>query len=113
MTRRNPPTRETPHHIARRNPTRAVRIGGVVIGDGHPIALQSMCATPTTDVDATLAQTLALARAGADIVRVAADNRRDADALVELRERLRESLADDGDHGGDSTVALSVDLQEN
>ena len=39
-----------------RNPTRAVRIGSVTIGDGHPIAVQSMTATATRDVAATSEQ---------------------------------------------------------
>ena len=39
-----------------RNPTRAVRIGSVVIGDGNPIAVQSMTATHTRDVTATVEQ---------------------------------------------------------
>ncbi len=82
-----------------RNPTRAVRIGSVVIGDGHPIAIQSMTATHTQDIDATVAQVNALHQAGADIVRIAVDSRKDAEALVEIR---RQTAAN-----------LSVDLQEN
>ncbi len=82
-----------------RNPTRAVSIGSVTIGSGNPIAVQSMCATKTTDVPATAAQIEALRLAGADIVRVAADTRADATALAEVRER--------------TTANLSVDLQEN
>ena len=85
--------------MIQRNPTRAVRIGRVTIGDNHPVAVQSMCATPTTDIDATLAQLKSLERAGADIVRIAADNRRDAEALIRIR--------------GESESVLSVDLQEN
>ena len=89
--------------MIRRNPTREVRIGTITIGNGHPVAVQSMCATPTTDVAATLAQALALGRAGADVIRVAADSRKDAVALIELRRRLQ----------AQTDVALSVDLQEN
>jgi (E)-4-hydroxy-3-methylbut-2-enyl-diphosphate synthase len=85
--------------MIQRNPTRAVRIGRVTIGDNHPVAVQSMCATPTTDIEATLAQLHSLERAGADIVRIAADNRRDAEALIRIR--------------GESDAVLSVDLQEN
>ncbi|MGH7139888.1 MAG: flavodoxin-dependent (E)-4-hydroxy-3-methylbut-2-enyl-diphosphate synthase, partial [Pirellulales bacterium] len=47
-----------------RNPTRPVRIGSVTIGDGNPIAVQSMTATHTQDIDATVAQVNALAAAG-------------------------------------------------
>lgn len=82
-----------------RNPTRTVAIGSITIGSGSPIAVQSMCATKTTDVSATVAQIEALRRAGADIVRVAADTRADAAALAEVRSR--------------SAANLSVDLQEN
>ncbi len=52
-----------------RNPTRAVRVGSVTIGGGHPIVVQSMCATKTADVDATVAQAQALSEAGAGVVR--------------------------------------------
>ncbi len=82
-----------------RNPTRPVRIGTTVIGGDHPIAVQSMCATHTQDVAATAAQVNDLARAGADVVRIAVDSRKDAAALAAIR---------------DATEAnLSVDLQEN
>ncbi len=82
-----------------RNPTRSVRIGTTVIGGDHPIAVQSMCATHTQDVEATVAQVNDLARAGADVVRIAVDSRKDAAALAAIR---------------DATEAnLSVDLQEN
>lgn len=82
-----------------RNPTRSVRIGSITIGDGHPIAVQSMTATHTQDVDATADQVEMLERAGADVVRIAVDSRKDADALAEIRLRTRANL--------------SVDLQEN
>ena len=82
-----------------RNPTREVRIGNILIGNGNPIAVQSMCATPTTDIESTLTQLKSLEDAGADIVRIAADNKRDAEALITLRQN--------------SNAVLSVDLQEN
>src|SRR3990170_508049 len=82
-----------------RNPTRAVRIGTVTIGGGAPIAVQSMTATPTRDVDATVAQVNALAAAGADVVRIAVDNSAEAEAIAEIRRQ--------------TTANLSVDLQEN
>ena len=62
----------------KRNPTRAVRIGRVTIGAGHPIAVQSMTATHTQDVDATVQQVEALQAAGADVVRIAVDSKADA-----------------------------------
>lgn len=82
-----------------RNPTRPVPVGSVTIGGGHPIVIQSMCATKTADVRATAAQADALKAAGAGIVRIAVDSRRDAEALRTIR---RETGAN-----------LSVDLQEN
>jgi (E)-4-hydroxy-3-methylbut-2-enyl-diphosphate synthase len=82
-----------------RNPTRAVRIGSVTIGDGNRIAVQSMTATKTHDVDATVQQVNHLAAAGADVVRIAVDSRREADALIEIARQ--------------TTVNLAVDLQEN
>ncbi len=82
-----------------RNPTRAVRIGSVTIGQDHPIAVQSMTATHTQDIDATVEQVNALHAAGADIVRIAVDSKKDADALAEIRRQ--------------TPANLSVDLQEN
>ena len=82
-----------------RNPTREVRIGTVTIGNAHPIAVQSMTATKTSNIDATVAQIHSLEQAGADIVRIAVDNKREAAALIEIRKQ--------------TTVPLTVDLQEN
>jgi (E)-4-hydroxy-3-methylbut-2-enyl-diphosphate synthase len=82
-----------------RNPTRSVRIGSIHLGAGHPIAVQSMTATHTQDVDATVAQVVALQQAGADVVRIAVDNQKDAEALAEIRSQ--------------TSANLSVDLQEN
>ncbi|MDF1745683.1 MAG: (E)-4-hydroxy-3-methylbut-2-enyl-diphosphate synthase [Gimesia sp.] len=82
-----------------RNPTREVRIGTVVIGGKNKIAVQSMTATKTSNIDATVAQIHSLEQAGADIVRIAVDNKREAAALIEIRKQ--------------TTVPLTVDLQEN
>lgn len=82
-----------------RNPTRSVCIGSIVIGGGNPIAVQSMTATKTQDVDATIRQAEALREAGAGVVRVAVDSERDAEALAEIRRG--------------TTANLAVDLQEN
>ncbi|MEM0925065.1 MAG: (E)-4-hydroxy-3-methylbut-2-enyl-diphosphate synthase [Planctomycetota bacterium] len=83
----------------KRNPTRAVPIGSVVIGDGHPIAVQSMTATKTQDIDATVAQVEAYHAAGADVIRIAVDSSKDVTALAEIRKQ--------------TTANLAVDLQEN
>jgi len=82
-----------------RNSTRAVRIGSITIGDGHPIAVQSMTATKTQNIDATVAQAEALRQAGAGVVRIAVDSDKDAAALAEIRRQ--------------TTANLAVDLQEN
>ncbi|NCA11578.1 hypothetical protein EBR56_07180, partial [bacterium] len=62
----------------KRNPTRAVKIGSITVGAGHPIATQSMTATHTQDVEATLAQVEDLRKAGAGVVRIAVDSKKDA-----------------------------------
>lgn len=82
-----------------RNPTRTVKIGTVTIGGGNPIAVQSMCATHTQDIPATTAQVNDLHAAGADVVRIAVDSRKDADALAEIRAQTQANLV--------------IDLQEN
>lgn len=82
-----------------RNPTRPVKIGSVTIGDGNPIAVQSMTATHTVDIDATVTQVNAVAAAGADVIRIAVDSKKDAEALIEIRRQ--------------TSANLSVDLQEN
>ena len=82
-----------------RNPTRAVQIGSVTIGDGHPIAVQSMTATRTQDVPATVGLVNLLHEAGADVVRIAVDSRRDAESMASIRHQ--------------TSANLSVDLQEN
>ncbi|HIK94896.1 MAG TPA: 4-hydroxy-3-methylbut-2-en-1-yl diphosphate synthase, partial [Planctomycetes bacterium] len=76
-----------------RNPTRPVRIGTVAIGDGAAIAVQSMTATRTQDIDATVTQIRDLVDAGADIVRVAIDSQKDAEALIEIRSQVEGNLS--------------------
>ncbi|MCC7473940.1 MAG: (E)-4-hydroxy-3-methylbut-2-enyl-diphosphate synthase [Pirellulales bacterium] len=82
-----------------RNPTRPVCIGTVTIGGGNPIAVQSMTATPTRDIEATVRQVNALADAGADVVRIAVDRAAEVEAVAEIRRQTRANLV--------------VDLQEN
>ena len=57
--------------LAPRRDTRTVSVGGVVIGGGNPVRVQSMTNTDTRDVDATLSQIKGLAGAGCEIVRLA------------------------------------------
>ncbi len=82
-----------------RNPTRAVRIGSITIGAGHPIAAQSMTATHTSDIEATVQQAEDLRKAGAGVVRIAVDSKKDAAALPAIR--------------AGTTANLAIDLQEN
>lgn len=82
-----------------RNPTRTVQIGTTTIGGDSPIAVQSMTATSTQDIDRTVAQVNALHQAGAGVVRIAVDSKKDAAALAEIRKQTAANLA--------------VDLQEN
>jgi (E)-4-hydroxy-3-methylbut-2-enyl-diphosphate synthase len=79
----------------RRNPTRAVAIGSISLGSGHPVVVQSMCATHTQDVDATVSQAEDLRRAGAGMVRVAVDSAKDVAALAEIRRQTRANLVVD------------------
>jgi (E)-4-hydroxy-3-methylbut-2-enyl-diphosphate synthase len=63
---------------------RQIHVGGVAIGGGAPVVVQSMTLTKTYDVDATMAQIAALASAGCEVVRVAVPKSEDADALKKL-----------------------------
>lgn len=91
--------------------TREVRIGALTLGGSRPIAVQSMCATRTQDVDATVGQAEAIREAGGDLVRVAVDSPRDVAALAEIRRQTRANLVVDLQESyrlaGD--VALHVD----
>jgi len=71
-----------------RDNTRVIDIGGVKIGGGNPIAIQSMTNTPTEDVEATVAQILELERAGCDIVRCTANTVEAAEALSAIKARV-------------------------
>ncbi|MBI4374761.1 MAG: flavodoxin-dependent (E)-4-hydroxy-3-methylbut-2-enyl-diphosphate synthase, partial [Deltaproteobacteria bacterium] len=79
--------------------SREIQIGRLRLGGGHPIAVQSMCATRTQDLEATRRQIRILEAAGADLIRVAIDSEKDAEALTGLSR--------------ETEVPLSVDLQEN
>ena len=79
--------------------TRTITIRDLVLGGEAPIAVQSMAATPTRDIAATLRQIRILEAAGADLIRIALDHEQDVEALAELR--------------AETTAVLSADLQEN
>ncbi|MEZ5788135.1 MAG: flavodoxin-dependent (E)-4-hydroxy-3-methylbut-2-enyl-diphosphate synthase [Xanthobacteraceae bacterium] len=66
----------------------AVKVGNVTVGGGAPVVVQSMTNTDTADVDLTVAQVMALARAGSEIVRVTVDRDEAAAAVPHIKERL-------------------------
>jgi (E)-4-hydroxy-3-methylbut-2-enyl-diphosphate synthase len=80
--------------------SREVRIGNITIGANNPIAVQSMAATRTVDIPATIRQVELLEIAGADVIRIAVDNPKDVAALAEIRKARPDAN-------------LVIDLQEN
>jgi (E)-4-hydroxy-3-methylbut-2-enyl-diphosphate synthase len=76
-----------PDRIRRRR-SRAVAIGGTVIGGANPVAVQSMAKTATGDVAGTVRQIRRLAGLGCEIVRVAVKDMRDAEAIAAIRKRI-------------------------
>lgn len=80
--------------------TREIRIGSIRIGGSNPIAVQSMTATKTQDIDATIRQVELLEAAGADVIRIAVDTAKDVVALAEVRKARPKAN-------------LVIDLQEN
>lgn len=74
-----------------RRKTSEVKVGNTTIGGNAPIRLQSMTNTSTLDTDASVAQCIAIAEAGADIVRLTAQGVAQARNMGEIRRRLRES----------------------
>jgi (E)-4-hydroxy-3-methylbut-2-enyl-diphosphate synthase len=79
--------------------TRDVKIGSITLGANHPVAVQSMTATRTQDLEATLRQVRLLEEAGADLIRIAIDTKKDVEALAWIRPQTKANLV--------------VDLQEN
>ncbi|MCE9593712.1 MAG: (E)-4-hydroxy-3-methylbut-2-enyl-diphosphate synthase [Planctomycetes bacterium] len=79
--------------------TRTIHIRDLAVGGDAPIAVQSMAATRTRDIPATLRQVRILEEAGADLIRIAVDSLADVEALAEIRRQTK--------------ARLSVDLQEN
>ncbi len=81
-----------------RRKTRTVTVRDLIIGSQGPISVQSMCATKTQDIPATLNQIKLLQTHGADVIRIAIDSRRDVEALATIRAQ--------------TDARLVVDLQE-
>ncbi|MFA5951610.1 MAG: flavodoxin-dependent (E)-4-hydroxy-3-methylbut-2-enyl-diphosphate synthase [Hyphomicrobium sp.] len=76
--------------IAPRRATIPVDVGGVVVGGGQPIVVQSMTNTDTADIAATVVQVAALARAGSELVRITVDRDEAAKAVPHIRDALRQ-----------------------
>src|ERR1039457_4134820 len=71
-----------------RRKSSSVKVGDVTIGGGAPIVVQSMTNTDTADIEGTVAQVKALARAGSELVRVPVNNDESAAAVPHIREKL-------------------------
>jgi len=88
----------SPYCISRFSPvrraSRSVAIGNIEIGGQSPVRVQSMTTTDTLDVQATADQTIQLAEAGCEIVRITAPNVRAAEALGEIAETVRRAKID-------------------
>lgn len=69
--------------------TLTVKVGDVLIGSAHPIVVQTMCNTPTADVEATVAQCRRLAAAGSQLIRITVPSLSDVPHIAEIRGRLR------------------------
>lgn len=80
---------------AARRKTRAVKVGGVIVGGGFPISVQSMTTTDTRDVEATVGAIKQLEESGCDIVRVAVLNEQAAAVLGKIKSRISIPLVAD------------------
>lgn len=78
-----------------RKNTRVVNVGGVKIGGGNPISIQSMCNTDTRDVNATVKQILQLEEAGCEIIRVAVPDMEAAEAIARIKKQIHIPLVSD------------------
>ena len=81
--------------MIQRKKTRQIHIGGVAIGGGAPISVQSMCNTKTTDTESTVAQINALQAAGCDIVRLAVPDMAAAENLGNIIKKVNVPLVAD------------------
>ena len=75
-------------NVIERRLTSTVDVGGVLIGSGHPVVVQSMTNTDTAEPDATAIQVAQLAHAGSELVRVTVNNDEAAKAVPVIREKL-------------------------
>ena len=68
--------------------SKQIHVGSVAVGGGAPVSIQSMCSTPTQDVEATVAQIEALEQAGCEIIRVAVPDMDAANAVGAIKRRI-------------------------
>jgi (E)-4-hydroxy-3-methylbut-2-enyl-diphosphate synthase len=73
----------------KRLPTKEVKIGNLLIGNGHPIRVQTMTTTDTMDTMATVEQTIRCIEAGAELVRITAPSKKEAENLQNIKDELR------------------------
>ncbi|NIG52248.1 (E)-4-hydroxy-3-methylbut-2-enyl-diphosphate synthase [Chitinophaga sp. Cy-1792] len=69
--------------------TLEVKVGDLLIGNHHPIRIQTMTTTDTMDTAATVAQTIRCIEAGAELVRITAPSKKEAENLLEIKKELR------------------------
>jgi (E)-4-hydroxy-3-methylbut-2-enyl-diphosphate synthase len=74
--------------VYKRLPTREVRIGNLLMGANHPIRIQTMTTTDTMDTEATVAQAIRCIEAGAELVRITAPSKNEAENLRNIRDEL-------------------------
>ena len=78
-----------------RRKTRVVDVGGIKIGGGNPISIQSMCNTDTRDVESTVKQIMQLEEAGCEIIRVAVPDMEAAEAIASIKKQIHIPLVAD------------------
>jgi len=88
--------------------TKEIKVGNVAIGGNNPIVIQSMCTTKTHDVEATVAQILALEKEGCDVIRVAIPDERAAQAIPEIKQNIHIPLIADI-HYSSKLAILSIE----
>jgi (E)-4-hydroxy-3-methylbut-2-enyl-diphosphate synthase len=69
--------------------TREVRVGDLLLGNGHPVRIQTMTTTDTMDTAATVAQSIRCIQAGAELVRITAPSKKEAENLLNIKNELR------------------------
>src|SRR5213083_1210388 len=69
--------------------TKEVKIGNLLLGNGHPIRLQTMTTTDTMDTMGTVEQTIRCIEAGAELVRITAPSKREAENLLNIKNEIR------------------------